>query len=218
MKRNYPFVIGAFILILVVGVSVIATACGGDAKNVSNAAQDTAVDTARNRKVYEPKNDIEGRNYNWREEIADDPTTILWCTTAWPIPSSPLITVPVVGKLTSSNKRAFPTSQAVDGSDSRTTYNPDLPDSNGFFGTSSDYRYGFGPTGKAEYYDFYGMPTFCTNVPLTYQRENTTIVMDKDNALLDAQVRAQAELAKHTPEGDVAAQKILLDAISKVKR
>lgn len=175
-----------------------------------NEAQGNALERAKDRKNYDLRNDIEGRNYNWREELADDPTTILWCTSAFPIPSSPLFTIPIAGKLTSGNKRPYPTSQYINDN----SFNPELPGPDGFYGQSSEYRYGFGPAGKAEYSDFYNMPTYCTTVPRIWQRETTTIVMAEDPVLLEAQNRAKQALAQGRSED---AQRILGEAVNKIQ-
>lgn len=199
------------IVAVVLLTTMLSTGCWDNAKK--SAAQKAAENVASNRDVFEPKNDIEGRNYNWREEISDDPTTILWCTTAWPIPSSPLITIPIAGKLTSGNKRPFETSYVDNGDGDE--YFPEIPGPDGFFGTSGEYRYGFGPAGKSQYYDFYGMPVFCTTEPLVYQRESTTIVMETDGDLLNAQKEAQAALAQGNTQ---EAERILREAIKNAQR
>src|SRR3989344_3363645 len=94
-----------------------------------DAAYQEAVRNAQNAEYYIQVNGLERKNYNWRQEIADDPTTILWCTSAFPVPSSPFITVPIMGKLTSGAKRPYSTD----------------PGPGGMYGSSGEYRYGFGP-------------------------------------------------------------------------
>lgn len=157
-----------------------------------------AIRDAAYREYYIPKNDVEARNYNWRLEISDDPSMILWCTFFPQNPSSPMITVPIMGKMTSGGKRPY----AND------------PGSDGMYGSSGEYRYGFGPSGKFEYYDFYGVETFCTTVPLTFQREKTIIVMEKDPTLVAA--GQQAQTALEAGDSDLANQ-ILLGAINQVQ-
>jgi len=181
------------IWIVIVLVGLVSTA--------SCTSQDQALqesyNKARNATYYIPKNDIERNNYNMRQEIADDPTTILWCTSAFPVPSSPLFTVPIVGKLTSGAKRPY--------------LNDPGPD--GMYGSSGEYRYGFGPAGKSEYVDFYGIATFCTTTPKVWQRESTVIIMENDPQLLAVHEQARAALlAGNTDE----AQKILADAVGKL--
>ncbi|MCR4312597.1 MAG: hypothetical protein NUV56_04935 [Candidatus Uhrbacteria bacterium] len=145
---------------------------------VQRRAQDVA--------AYVPANGIEMSNYNRRGKIADDPTTILWCTSAFPIPSSPLFTVPVIGKLTSGGKRPFQ-------GDSDGTMDP-----NGMYGSSGDYRYGFTPAGQ--YADWYGIATFCTTEPMIWQRQNTEMVMATDPKLMAAHEEARRLLAANKPE------------------
>lgn len=185
------------LVIALVGFVLLLTACTSQ-----DQAQQEAINRARDREYYIPQNDVEARNYNWRLEIADDPSLILWCTFFPQNPSSPMITVPIMGKLTSGGKRPF-------------SGDTDLnPASDGMYGSSGEYRYGFGPSGKFEYYDFYGVETFCTTVPLTFQREKTIIVMEKDPILTAAGQQAQQALQAGDPN---LANQILLDAIRQVQ-
>jgi hypothetical protein len=175
-------------LIAACAVALALTGCTAQ-DNASQAATDLA---ANRTDIYIMKNDVEFKNYNKRQQIADDPTTILWCTFAFPIPSSPLVTVAVVGKLTSGGKRPFDTQPGPDG----------------MYGTSGEYRYGFAPGDV--YSDFYGLPTYCTNKPMIWQRQDTKIVMGADPVLMDAQNRAQAAMKSgNTTE----ANRILSEAI-----
>lgn len=160
---------------------------------------------AEQRQPYVQQNDIEFNNYNARQKIADDPTTILWCTSAFPVPSSPLFTVPVVGKLTSGNKRPY----ATGGYGSLS----ELPGPDGMYGSSGEYRYGFTPAGV--YVDFYNISTFCTTEPTIWQRESTEIVLQIDPDLLDAQRRAREALQKGNNQ---EATEILEEAIKKAQR
>ncbi len=82
------------------------------------------------------------------------------------------------------------------------------------YGSSGEYRYGFGPSGKYEYYDFYGTETFCTTMPLVFQRENTVIVMEKDPTLMEASQQAKAALEAGNPE---EAERVLIEAIQQVQ-
>ncbi len=156
-----------------------------------------ARERAESRRAFVQKNEVEFNNYNRRQMLADDPTAILWCTSSFPVPASPLFTVPVVGKLTSGSKRPYP-------KDGR-------PGPDGMYGSSGEYRYGFTPGDV--YADWYGMSVFCTTAPMVWQREHTTIIMDTDKELLLAQRNAQKALRA----GDKArASKIMTDAINQV--
>jgi len=188
-----------------IALVVLLAGCQGDTATPSQNAQQAAQDKANSHNPYIPVNDVEFNNYNQRMKISDDPTTILWCTSSWNIPSSPLFTIPVVGKLTSANKRPYSTSQVKNTYQDSATYSPELPGPDGMFGTSADYRYGFTPAGV--YVDFYNMATFCTTEPTVWQRQNTTIVLGQDNGLTIAQQAAQAKLAeaiKADKAGDTA--------------
>lgn len=162
----------------------------------NDQSQQQAQNLSDTHNAYVMKNDVEFKNYNKREIISDDPTTILWCTAAFPIPGSPLFTIPIVGKLTSSNKRPYPDSTGQPGPD-------------GMFGSSSEYRYGFTPAGV--YVDFTGLSTFCSTEPTIWQTQSTKIIMGVDNTLQAAEAKAQQQLAA----GDTAgANKTLQDAIN----
>jgi hypothetical protein len=201
--------------LVVVALSIVAVfvlmadACSGSSSSTPQEnAQAAAANKAANHVIYVPHNDVELQNYNARQKLADDPTTLLWCTSAFPIPGSPMFTVPVLGKLTSANKRPTPTSQVQSYYQSGGSYSPDLPGPDGFYGSSSDYRYGFTPGGV--YVDFYNLQTFCTTEPTVFQRQSTKIVMQVDANLAAAQLQAQAALRA----GNAAqAQQILQQAL-----
>ncbi len=177
---------------LALTVFLLTTAESCDPRTPQQQAADQAANEAAQRRAYIPTHDIEFKNYNERQKLADNPTTILWCTSAFPVPSSPLFTIPIVGKLTSSTKRPFDSNPGPDG----------------MYGSSDPYRYGFTPGGQ--YVDFSNMQTFCTTEPTVWQRQTTAIVVKTDDRLLTAQKEAQAALAA----GDKAkAQDILIKAM-----
>lgn len=174
----------------VAALALFATACADENGNAGapTAAEEAAAVSAE-RDVYVPRNDVEGDNYNRRLEIADDPTSIMWCTVSFSNPSSPLLTVPIVGKLTSGNKRPYSTEQIlIDTNTPGRWYSPEVADPQGFFGSSSPYRYGFTPAGFLFELE---LETVCTNEPLVWQREQTTIAMQVDEDLLTAQNAAR---------------------------
>lgn len=149
--------------------------------NQDQAAEQAQI-TASDRNYYVMKNDVEYQNYDRRLRLADDPTTILWCTSAFANPSSPMFTVAIVGKLTSGGKRPFDTAIGPDA----------------MYGTSGEYRYGFTPSGV--YNDFYNLSTFCTTEPMVWQREQTTIILATNPKLLAAQEQAKKLLADGKPD------------------
>jgi hypothetical protein len=200
---------------IIVGLLLIALVCSACGPEVieQTEAQRSAQSKAMSGEVYQPRNDVERRNYNWRQEISDDPTTIVWCTFAWPIPDSPLVTIPVAGKLTSGSKRPYPVEQVIWNTSSG-SYFPEVPGPDGMFGSSGDYRFGFGPAGRAEYHDLYGLPVYCTNMPRVWHREHTTIMFDQDETLLTASQAAKTALNANDPD---EATRILQEAISQVQ-
>jgi len=206
MNRNTIFKIVA--VMMLTAFLFIAAGCANTGEK--NVAQKQAEEKALGRTPYEMKNDVEFNNYNRRQVLADDPTVILWCTSAFPVPSSPLFTVPIVGKLTSGGKRPYPTqiTRTYDGDQ----YFPEIPGPDSMYGSSGEYRYGFTPAGV--YADFYGISTFCTTEPMIWQRESTKIVMQSDPTLLDAQNKAREALKNGDSTG---AEKILEEAVKKAQ-
>lgn len=202
-RRHFGYVFAAVLLI------VLPTACG---KSNATKARDTARDNSSSYHWYVPHNEVEMRNINWKQEIADDPATIMWCTFSWPgfagasdnSAAGNLVTIPIAGKLTSSGKRPFP---ALDGS------GDENPGSDGTYGSSSDYRYGFGPEGKADYTDFYLMPSICTTQPKIWQA-NTTIITNTDTTLQSLSDAASAALKS----GDAKKAQQILDRAGNVTK
>jgi hypothetical protein len=196
LRTRRPWVLTA-IMVTILGLLTQLAGC-----TARDQAQQQANTNAANAPFYLPKNGIERRNYNWRQELADDPALILWCTSAFTTPGSPIFTVPILTKLTSGGKRPYPQYDINGHEDAG-------PDS--MYGSSGEYRYGFGPSGKSEYYDFYGIETFCTTQPTVWQKESTVLVFEKDPALNDATNLAEQALAAGNPE---LARQILQDAIN----
>lgn len=174
-------------LIAAIASTAILAACTADQR----ASQQDAVDIAANRDNYVPKNDVEGHNYNARQAIADSPSTLIWCTAFPTSPNAKAFTVPIVGKLTSGNKRPYPNTQSLNGTGGSDSvyYNPELPGPDGMYGTSGEYRYGFDPAGN--YHDFYNLETYCTTVPNVLQKETTVVLsVAGDLSLIDSRVEA----------------------------
>lgn len=175
-------------------------------------AEHEAKQKAAGGEFYTPTSDIERRNINWRLETSDDPNTILWCT-VFPYSAEP-ITVAVQGKLTSGGKRLRPSQQQFSqtGGEYRNEimYHPELPDENGTYGSSGDYRFGFGPAGKSDYIDLYGMATMCRTEPTSFQVNNTQLVIAIDENARDLTNQAEEALRN----GDAARAQELLSSIT----
>lgn len=157
-------------------------ACGGSVSERTQA-QNRAEEKAYNRSPYVQKHDIEFNNYNKRQKMSDDPTTIVWCTFFPPTPSVQPITVPIVGKLTSGGKRVF---RNVD------DYGNENVGPDGMYGSSGEYRYGFTPGDNMV--DITNLPSFCTTEPTVWQRAKTEIVVATDPGLSAASSKAQNAL------------------------
>lgn len=193
-RRVRPAIIVASIVLALSGAATL-TACSSD-NTVQSNGQEQAQENAKKRNNYVPVNDVEGNNYNARMKLADDPATLIWCSVFPSNPSVKPFTVPIVGKLTSGNKRPYPTEVVEQYTDSG-KYNPELPGSDGFYGSSGEYRYGFGPDGT--YQDFYGTETYCTTTPTIIQKQVTQIAIANDKAdldLLDDKVEAALKVCR----------------------
>src|SRR5262249_21146719 len=140
---------------LVLMVVVIGSSSCGDTSSAQQASQDAS--NKLQNQIYQPKHDVEFHNYNDRLRVSDDPSTILWCTFFPQTPAQEPITVPIAGKLTSSNKRPYRGTYEADNGAPGT----EIPGPDHMFGSSSEYRYGFDPT-RTIYYDFTDLPSICT--------------------------------------------------------
>jgi hypothetical protein len=190
-------------------VAVLATAllaaCGD---NKPAGAYKQIEKRANGRSPYIPKNDVEFKNYNRAQQLYDSPTTIIWCSTTWGNPSSPIVTVPIAGKLTSSSTTFFAPEYRESGSDVRRAvaarsvdglYHPNPP----------QYRYGFTPGGQ--YVDFFNMPTVCTTALTKFQRQQTKLTVEVDAQGVAATKRAEAALRR----GDAAAAQRDLEGLGR---
>lgn len=194
----------AWMALLLVALTASLGACGSEAEAPQYKQ---VVENAKKQRAYVPKRNVELRNYNDAQKLYDSPDTIIWCSTTWGNANSPLVTVPVAGKLTSSSTTFFApqyvdkseqgvgvlTSRSVDG-----LFHPNPP----------QYRYGFTPGGQ--YVDFFQMPTFCTTALTKFQREQTKVTISVDKDALAAQKRAEAALAR----GDKQAAQTALESIN----
>lgn len=139
-----------------------------------------------------------------QEDVYDDPSTILWCTSSFPNPASPIFTVPIAGKLTSSSVSYFPNqnykswgngvmieAQSVDGM---------------YHGSPIGYRYGFTPGNQ--YMDFTDMSMVCTTALTMFQRQTLSLSLPDPEGLT---VTDQAE--KLLKAGDNAGAQKLLDGL-----
>lgn len=216
-------------LILVVGVVLTLSACGGkkhnNAKTNAHSKAQAAVQNANREFVVPPvKNFVDYNNYYKAQELYDSPSTIIWCTTSFGTTGSPLVTVPITGKLTSSSVSLFPNTQVhLDTDTGGSTYYPELTSVDGMYhGSPPPYRYGFTPGGQ--YVDFSGMQVLCTTALTKFQKQSTTVDVSYDPAVSAAQAQAQKDLAVCNARRDaknassnnkscVKAQKDLQDAL-----
>jgi hypothetical protein len=191
------------ILIAILAVFTIGLVAGcGEVQDRQKDQYKQIEKKAKQREAYIPQHDVELNNYNKAQKLYDSPTTIQWCTTTWANPSAPIITVPIVGKLTSSSTTFFSPEglvfdipgdgignsivgprRSVDG-----LYHPNPP----------QYRYGFTP--GDQYADFFEMPTFCTTDMTKFQRESTSVTTELDPEAKRLTQEAEDLLKKGDPK------------------
>ncbi len=189
-------------------LAVCVASCGEVATNPQQDAMNRARESSRNADIYIPRNGLELSNYNRRQEVADDPTTILWCT-MFPFGDTGPITFAVVGKLTSGNKRPYPTEQ-VRGSDYN--YYPELAGPDGMYGSSGEYRYGFGPDNV--YHDVYGLQTYCTTQPMVYRRQPSGMTV----AVVDGRLAQASQRAREVLQGGLTDGVVSQEALTQADR
>lgn len=187
-------------------LAFVLAGCGTGSHQTPNAQQQAqAASNALQSQVYQAKHNVEFKHYNLRQKIADDPSTILWCTFFPPgvqgvtNGSTPgqAFTVPIAGKLTSSNKRPYNNVRYWDAGNS-SWYPNEVPGPDHMFGASSEYRYGFDPT-LSVYYDFTDLASFCTTSPTIWQ-SHTQIVADTSSTLSNLTRAASAAIRAGHPE------------------
>lgn len=170
----------------------------------------TNVDTWSNKKAKPymptlPSADFD--NYNASQKYYDNKNSIQWCTFSFNNGNSPLVTVPVARKLTSSSVSFFPSSRVKYDNDGGGDYTPERRSVDGMYhGTPPPYRYGFTPGG--DYVDLFNLETFCTSKPTSFQRKETKVSLAVDPTLNAADQTAQAALAR----GDKAGAQRALEA------
>lgn len=199
MRNKKIFALGAAAVLLLSG-------CTGETGTASDQASKTVNSKAAGRTPYLPKNDVEFNNYNRAQELADDPNSILWCTTTWGNPSAPLVTVPIAGKMTSSSVSFFPGSK-VDYDQYGNIAIEQRSVDGMYHGNPPPYRFGFTPGGQ--YVEAQNMPMFCTTALTSFQRESTDVSITVDQSAEVSQAAAEAALKS----GDPAAAQQALEAL-----
>lgn len=201
------------------------TACNSNETTNKSAHKTEYAQAEANRGVFKPfipKHAVEFNNYNKSQELYDNPSTIIWCSTTWGNASAPIVTVPVTGKLTSSTVSFFP-NKVEKSFEDYGSYFPELTSVDGMYhGTPPPYRYGFTPGGQ--YVDFFNMPTLCTTSLNSFQRSATKVTVSIDKAVQQAQRKAENVLAagqqtqsdgstKTAPAAQAEAQRLLEGAV-----
>ena len=195
-----------------IGLAGIFTLAGCTAMGSPDTRDSQLKDSQSNFDARTPPNvtgDAEYNNYiKAQEEVYDNPSSIIWYTSSFPNDASPIFTVPIAGKLTSSSVSYYPSNTQQFSSGGSFTWTEENQSVDGMYhGSPGPYRYGFTP-GSA-YVDFTGMAVFCTTALTSFQRQTLTV------ATVDAQAEdltAQAEALLEA--GDPAGAQALLDGLA----
>lgn len=186
--------------VLPAAAALVATMVLLSGCTASQEARNEVNHKANDRAPYLPVNDVEYENYNKAQELFDDPNSILWCTSTLPNDSSPIFTVPIRGKLTSSSTSYFAGTNSS-GIEERSVDGM-------YHGSPPAYRFGFTPLG--DYISFEGMEVYCSSKMDSFQRQETYISVDQgSDAVTDAQLAAEAALKAGKPD---EAMRLLSDA------
>lgn len=198
------------IVVVTAGLALLAAGCKSSGAP-STDGQSASQQAANSADVYVTQNHVEQDNINLRQKVADDPTTILWCTFFPQNSQQQPFTVPIAGKLTSSDKRLLHSTYAQSGGSDVHPYWVDQAGQDGTYGSSVPYRYGFDPS-RSVYSDFTDLPSMCTTAPTVFQKNETRVIVATDPALNAISDKAHQQLTS----GDAAgAAKTLAGAETK---
>lgn len=200
MKRFARF---GLLALLVIVFGAFLSACAEESSPKDEAKK--SGESFEKEAFIPPPGNTEQTNYNEAQKLYSNPTTILWCTVYPQANTSPIITIPVRGKLTSSTTTAFAPERVYNGDGDSNPVVSERSVDGLFHPNPPPYRYGFTPGNQ--YVDFFNLPTFCTTTPLKFQTESVQI--DIDSNLNEATKAASDALES----GDTAkAQDILKQA------
>jgi hypothetical protein len=198
-------------LFATIGLTVGLAACETSSTDNNSPDQKAQVDkNASKKRAYIPTRDVELNNYNRAQQLYDQPDTIQWCTFTFSTPSSPIITVPIAGKLTSSSTTFFNPNATVKtdvGGDGFGAVPVGIGAARSVDGlyhpNPAPYRFGFTPGGQ--YADFTQLPTFCTTALSSFQRQSTQVDVSIDPQAQKLTDQAEAALRNNDPKAAQAA-------------
>lgn len=193
MRMRFVLLVAALTVAL---VAVSGCDLGGGDNSAQSKQKAQVNANARRQTAYIPHNKVEYNNYNNAQKLYDSPSTIIWCTTTWGNPSSPIITVPVAGKLTSSSTTFFQPTDFETSGDTGIVAIPGRSVDGMFHPNPPQYRFGFTPGGQ--YVDFFDMPTFCTTALTKATRQQTKVALTIDPTAQQATTEAEAALKAGT--------------------
>jgi hypothetical protein len=198
------------VLAVAVAATVVlgAASCDDPPQTTRNSQLRETQKKFDDRRAPKVTGDAEYQNYmKAQEQVYDDPANILWCTASFNNDASPIFTVPIAGKLTSSSVSFYPNNSPHAWGNSDGGYLSENQSVDGMYhGSPIGYRYGFTPAGQ--YVDFTGMDVFCTTALTKFQRQTLSLAQTDDT------VTSKAEKQLH--DGDKAgAQKTVDSAATK---
>lgn len=198
------------LFIALVFLTLSLTACGATSAPAPNAQDVARKNAEKNKKeTFNQKNRIDFRNFNARQKITDDPSTIFWCTLYPPTQGQEPTTFAFAGKITSSTKSPFAPYWYADRGSYTFTQQPQ-PTPDGMFGTSDPYVYGLDPSGQI--LDQTNLGYNCSNAPTTYQANQTKIVSGFDPKLMALSQEASALIKEANTQKGAAKRATLAKA------
>lgn len=168
---------------LVAGIIALGLVGGLTACTESTTAQKqySKLDKASDKRVAPESSDTEYNNYMKAQKAYADPNTILWCTGSFQAASSPLFTVPIAGKLTSSSVSFYPGQRLNTFNGGQSGVLEESRSVDGMYhGNPSPYRYGFTPGGA--YVEMANLAVLCTTQLTKFQQQTLDIKVTQEQA------------------------------------
>jgi hypothetical protein len=209
------------ILAMALTFGLLGTACGGSASAPAKTTGLQASQAVAKKNIsaaYVQKNALDFRNYNSKQQITDDPSTIMWCTLYPGTIGQEPVTYAFAGKVTSSTKTPYPPYNYDDRGNYTFTQEP-VAGPDGMYGSSDSYEFGLDPSGQI--LTQFSIPYVCSTQPTTYQANSTKIVSAVDPSLLALSQQASALIKKAEKEKgavklrDLTKASVLLKSSSK---
>jgi hypothetical protein len=202
MKKITQAIVGSIVALGLIGA---VTGC----TETTSEKQYQKLDSQSDKRIAPKSSDTEYNNYMKAQKLYGDPNTILWCSASFNTASSPIFTVPIAGKLTSSSVSFYP-GQHVDYSSNGNLLVESRSVDGMYHGSPAPYRYAFTPGGQ--YVDFTDLAMFCSTSLTEFQQQSLKINVSQSEA--DAVTEKAKEQLK---SGDKKGAQSTLDNLTGTK-